>query len=141
MRYDDMVTYDDVDRACTGARKPQPNGFWYACPAHATSKLKLSVLRASDGGAKITCWSGQCDYRAIIEALGIERERPVDKPKPKPKPKAKPAASTPGTTSEWIYVDPDGSPVLKVVRKQLSPTNKTFFQLRPGATKRWSRSF
>ena len=124
MRSMPNVTFDQIDRTCTGKRSAQKDGFRTQCPAHGGDGTNLSVLRGADDSAILKCHSHHCAYSDIISALHIEPE-----PAPAPK-RTKAAASEQGDVKEWIYRDIGGAPVLKVVRTDTAE-RKDIRQMRP----------
>ena len=108
--------------------KPRGEGWRMPCPAHGGDDANLEVWPEEDRvGAK--CYSHHCDYKDIMNALGIVQERgPQDAPKKRPTRKPKPPKTTdkPKTYTgnpaniQARYKHPDGTDRL-VVRYDFDP--------------------
>lgn len=67
-------SYDAVIQALQDQGfKPKQAGAGYqaCCPAHDDSKPSLSIHPKDDGGALIKCFSNGCDYKDILQNIGL----------------------------------------------------------------------
>ena len=53
------------------APRKQSTGYLARCPAHDDHDPSLSIAQKDDGTALLNCFSNQCSYQFILEALGL----------------------------------------------------------------------
>lgn len=89
------VTLSDVlaelERATGYRPRRSGSGYLARCPAHDDRRPSLSVAEGRDGRVLINCFAN-CDWPAIVSALGLERKRERDD---RPRRRARPCPPPP----------------------------------------------
>jgi len=125
--------------------KKQRAGYMACCPAHADHNPSLSINERTDGGALLFCHAG-CDTKSVLDVLdltfadlfaqpltktaanGLQR-RPSDiKIVSAVNGDRRPADKKMVGTAEYVYLDENGEPLYRVVRRNYSDGTKDFRQ-------------
>lgn len=72
---DTMITQNARSVAASAYGFKSGSTWRLPCPVHDGKDKNLSIWDTPDGQIGARCWSHECDYRAIIAALGVEDQR------------------------------------------------------------------
>ena len=75
-----MTVADVLDRL-EGVRR-SGRGWSARCPAHNGHRRNLSIAAGRDGRVLVHCFARQCDYHAILNAIGLDTGPPRSSRRP-----------------------------------------------------------